>query len=342
MRILLAPMQGVIDAQMRAVLTDIGGYDRCVTEFIRVTEQIIPDHVFHRYSPELKRGGLTPCGVPVYIQLLGGSAKYMGLNAARAAKLEPQGFDINFGCPSKTVNNSDGGSVLLREPHRVGDIVKAVRDAVDPSIPVTAKIRLGFANSDLLEDLVDKVVAGGASELAIHARTKEDRYKPPAYWHKVKSISDRANIPVIINGEIWSPEQATNALRASGCNDLMLGRGALACLDLAASIQAQNNGTQYTSMTWPQALTVLVNYLRSTENKHPLFVSNRGKQWLVFLQMHYPEAKLAFHKIKRLKEAAEVFAVLGESFKAPLTSTTSRSLTNLSATPGNWHKRDAA
>jgi tRNA-dihydrouridine synthase C len=342
MRILLAPMEGVIDAQMRAVLTDIGGYDRCVTEFIRVTEQIIPDHVFHRYSPELKRGGSTPCGVPVYIQLLGGSAKYMGLNAARLVKLKPKGIDINFGCPSKTVNNSDGGSVLLREPHRVGDIVKAVRDAVCPSIPVTAKIRLGFDNSDLLEDLVDKLVAGGASELAIHARTKEDRYKPPAYWHKVKSISDRANIPVIINGEIWSPEQATNALRASGCYDLMLGRGALACLDLAASIQAQSNGKQYTSMTWPQALEVLVNYLRSTENKHPMFVSNRGKQWLVFLQMHYPEAKLTFHKIKRLKEAAEVFAVLGASLKSPLSSPTSRLLINLSARPDNRNKRNAA
>jgi len=301
-------MEGVIDAEMRAVLTEIGGYDRC--EFIRVTEQIIPNHVYHRYSPELKQGGATPSGVPVYIQLLGGNTKYMGLNAAKATKLEPQGIDINFGCPSKTVNKSDGGSVLLREPQRVGDIVKAVRDAVDPSIPVTAKIRLGFSNDDLLEDLVDKVVAGGASELAIHARTKEDRYKPPAYWHKVKAFSGRVNIPLIINGEIWSPEQASKALHESGCNDLMLGRGALACIDLAASVKAKQNHEHYIAMTWPEVLTVLVNYLRSTENKHPMFVSNRCKQWLVFLQMHYPEAKDVFQKIKRLKEAPYVFAVL--------------------------------
>ena len=72
----------------------------------------------------------------------------MGLNAARAQKLEPPGIDINFGCPSKTVNKSDGGSVLLKEPSRIGAIVGAVRDAVDPKIPVTAKIRLGFSHHD--------------------------------------------------------------------------------------------------------------------------------------------------------------------------------------------------
>jgi len=216
MRIMLAPMEGVVDAQMRAVLTKIGGYDRCVTEFVRVTEQLIPKHVFLRYSSELEQGGTTPTGVPVFVQLLGGSAKFMGLNAARLAALEPPGIDLNFGCPSKTVNKSDGGSVLLREPKRVGDIVKSVRDAVDPAIPVTAKIRLGFSNADLLHEVVEQVVLAGANELAIHARTKEDRYKPPAYWSRVKEVSEKISIPLTINGEIWSSEDAQNALHQSG------------------------------------------------------------------------------------------------------------------------------
>jgi len=310
MRILLAPMEGVVDAQMRAVLTQIGGYDRCVTEFVRVTEQLVPNHVFNRFSPELKHGGVTPSGVPVYVQLLGGNAKYMGLNAARVAKLGPLGIDINFGCPSKTVNNSDGGSVLLREPERVGEIIKSVRDSVDPAIRVTAKIRLGFSNSDLLEDVVDNVITGGADELAIHARTKEDRYKPPAYWSLVKSVSGKISIPVVINGEIWSSDDALNALEQSGCRDLMLGRGAMAFPDLATEIQARGNGAAFEAMRWGDVLSLVADYLRSTENKHPMFVSNRCKQWLVFLQMRYPEAKEVFHSIKRLKDAPDVFDVL--------------------------------
>ena len=306
MRILLAPMEGVVDAQMRSVLTGLGGYDRCVTEFVRVNEQLIPNHVFFRYSPELKQGGVTDSGTPVFVQLLGGNAKYMGINAARVAQLEPTGIDINFGCPSKTVNKSDGGSVLLREPQRVGDIIKSVRDAVDPSIPVTAKIRLGFSNSDLLHEIVEQVVQGGASELAIHARTKEDRYKPPAYWHLVKDISDSISIPVIINGEIWSQENAKNALEQSGCHDLMLGRGAMSFPDLAAQIKTPSR----TPLTWLEVLEIFKTYLRNCENKHPLFVGNRSKQWLVFLQMHYPEAVDLFHLIKKEKEAAAVFKIL--------------------------------
>ena len=315
MRILLAPMEGVVDAQMRAALTHIGGYHRCVTEFVRVTEQLIPNHVFNRFSPELKQGGTTPSGVPVYVQLLGGNAKYMGINAARVAKLEPPGIDINFGCPSKTVNNSDGGSVLLREPQRVGEIVRAVRDAVDPSIPVTAKIRLGFSNSDLLEEVVENVVNGGASELAIHARTKEDRYKPPAYWSLVKSVSDKIKIPVVINGEIWTADDAVKALEQSGCNDLMLGRGAMAFPDLAADIESRLTGKSYQLMPWAEVLALVLDYLRSTQNKHPMFVSNRSKQWLVFLQMRYPEAKPIFHLIKKFKEASEVFSALEYSLE---------------------------
>jgi tRNA-dihydrouridine synthase C len=313
MRILLAPMEGVVDAQMRAVLTQIGGYHRCVTEFVRVTEQLIPNHVFRRFSPELDQGGTTPCGTPVYVQLLGGNAKYMGINAARVAKLEPTGIDINFGCPSKTVNKSDGGSVLLREPQRVGEIIRAVRDAVDPSIPVTAKIRLGFSNTDLLDEVVQNVVDGGANELAIHARTKEDRYKPPAYWSLVKSVSDKISLPVVINGEIWTADDAVKALDQSGCGDLMLGRGAMAFPDLAAEIQSRVRAQPYKVMDWHEVLELVLNYLRSTENKHPMFVSNRAKQWLVFLQMHYPEAKQLFHAIKRFKVASDVFAVLEAS-----------------------------
>ena len=306
MRILLAPMEGVVDAQMRSVLSDIGGYDRCVTEFVRVTEQLIPNHVFLRYSPELKQGGITDNGTPVFVQLLGGNAKYMGINAARVAQLEPTGIDINFGCPSKTVNKSDGGSVLLREPHRVGDIIKSVRDAVDPSIPVTAKIRLGFSSSDLLHEIAEQVVQGGASELAIHARTKEDRYKPPAYWHLVKQVADSVPIPVIINGEIWSPQDAIIALQQSGCKDLMLGRGAMSFPDLARLIKCPNRSV----MSWLDVLAVVTTYLRNSENKHPLFVGNRSKQWLVFLQMHYPQARELFHVIKKEKEASAVLSVL--------------------------------
>ena len=307
MRIMLAPMEGVVDHEMRCVLTQLGGYDRCVTEFIRINNQLLPERVFLSFAPELTQGGTTPNDVPVYIQLLGSNPKYMALNAQRAEKLEPKGIDLNFGCPSKTVNKSDGGSALLREPNRIGSIVAAVRDSVDSSIPVTAKVRLGFSNHDLLEDVVSNVIEAGATEICIHARTREDRYKPPAYWSAVKKVASSSPIPVIINGEIWTIDDVERARSESGCTDIMIGRGALSRPDLASCIKANEKLIDYQFKSWVETLQIVTDYLYKTENKHPDFVSNRAKQWLVFLQRQFPEALELFHRIKRMRDAKDVF-----------------------------------
>ena len=143
-RLVLAPMEGVIDSVMRDLLTTIGGYDRCVTEFVRVSQTILPSRVFHRLCPELLTGGRTPAGTPVFLQLLGNNPDLMARNAQVAEALGAPGIDLNFGCPAKTVNKSQGGAVLLKTPDLLGAVCAEVRAAVAPEIPVTAKIRLGF------------------------------------------------------------------------------------------------------------------------------------------------------------------------------------------------------
>ena len=168
----------------------------------------------------------------------------------QAAALGAPGIDINFGCPAKQVNRSDGGSVLLKEPDRVFAIIDAVRTAVPDNIPVTAKIRLGFEDRSLLGDVCQAVFAANASELTIHARTKQDGYKPPAYWSAIKAISANSPIPVIANGEIWSVEDCRQCIMESGCTDIMLGRGILACPDLAKQITAAKQQQANTAMDW--------------------------------------------------------------------------------------------
>lgn len=301
-------MEGVVDHEMRDVLTRVGGYDRCVTEFVRVTDQLLPERVFIRFAPELEQGGRTSAGTPVYLQLLGSNPKVMAMNAVQAQNLSPLGIDLNFGCPSNTVNRSDGGSALLRKPDRIYHIVAAVRDAVDPNIPVTAKIRLGFSNHDALDEITDNVFRANADELCIHARTREDRYTPPAYWSAVKRISAKAPIPIVINGEIWNVEDAKKAQLESGCEDIMLGRSALTSPDIAAKIKSEINGDTHQIMDWWCTLEMMVEYLQNSKNHHPMFVSNRCKQWLVFLQRHYPGAKDLFQRVKRLKQADDVFS----------------------------------
>jgi tRNA-dihydrouridine synthase C len=306
MRLILAPMEGVVDYPMRQLLTKIGGYDRCVTEFVRVTQQVLPARVFYRHCPELRHGSRTQSGTPVYVQLLGGDAQLMAANAVKVAQLGALGIDLNFGCPSKTVNRHDGGSALLREPLRIFEIVKTVRDAVNHTVPVTAKIRLGFDHMDDFEQIALGVVEAGANELCVHARTRIQGYKPPAHWHKIAHIKDQVSIPIIANGEIWSSDDAKNAQQHSHCQDLMLGRGSLSRPDLARIIRADINHKAYHALVWQDIQQILYQQLNVLHNQPDKYVTSRLKQWLLHLKRSCPEAADLFQAIKRLKSVEEI------------------------------------
>lgn len=306
MRIMLAPMEGVTDFHMRHILTSVFAYDRCVTEFVRVTSGVYPDRVFLKYSPELATGGVTAAGVPVFVQLLGSDHRAMAANAVRLVELGAPGIDINFGCPAKTVNRHGGGSALLRTPDRVTEIVAAVRDAVDPAVPVTAKIRLGFNNAEHLLEIASGVQDAGANELCVHARTRLDGYKPPAHWSEVKQVRQHLSIPVVVNGEIWSDLDADAACADSECFDVMLGRGALAMPDLARQIRSRSSNAAYRELEWLDVLDLLEQLLQTAAGLPAKYAGNRTKQWLCYLVQQYDDAKVLFSDIKRLRELEDM------------------------------------
>lgn len=309
MRIMLAPMEGVVEHHVRDLLTRLGGLDGCVTEFIRVTDQKLPYKVFFKYAPELEQGCKTPNGTPVRVQLLGSKPEPMALNAQELVRYGARAIDLNFGCPAKTVNSHEGGACLLRTPERVYRIIKAVREALPENIPVTAKIRLGYEDRSTYMDNALAVEAAGANELTVHARSKADGYKPPAYWHYIADIKAALNIPVVANGEIWSVEDYLRCREQSQCDDVMLGRGLLSCPDLARQIKAHLQGEAYTPLTWADICHMLYGYYRTTT---PLYCErncgNRVKQWLMYLSRHYPQAQVFFEAIKRKTTPVELEA----------------------------------
>ncbi len=300
MRIMLAPMEGVVEHHVRDILTRIGGLDGCVTEFIRVTDQKLPYKVFYKYAQELESDSKTPNGTPVKVQLLGSKPEPMAINAQELVKYGAKAIDLNFGCPAKTVNAHEGGACLLRQPDRVYSIIKAVRDAVPTEIPVSAKIRLGYDDRTSYLDNAQAVEAAGANELTVHARSKADGYKPPAYWSYIADIRARLKIPVVANGEIWSVADYLLCREQSQGDDIMLGRGLLACPDLARQIKAHLNGEDYQPLTWAQICQILFDYYRTTT---PLYeernCGNRVKQWLMYLSRQYPQAGVFFEAVKR-------------------------------------------
>ena len=304
--LLLAPMEGLLDHSLRDVLTSVGGIDRCVSEFIRITDRLLPPRAFLRLMPELLNGSRTAAGVPVRAQLLGSDAACLADNAARLAALGAEGIDLNFGCPAKTVNRHRGGAVLLDEPALVGDIVAAVRRAVPAHLPVSAKMRLGNQDGSRALDAALAIAAGGACELVVHARTKLQGYKPPAYWQQIHALQQALPIPVVANGEIWTVADAQRARAESGCQALMLGRGQVADPGLAWALRAAD-GHPTPSVPWGRVQPLLARYwahiARHVEPKHR---AGRLKQWLQLLRRRHPEAQQLFEQVRCINDAPQL------------------------------------
>jgi len=318
MTILLAPMEGLLDFVLRDILTRVGGVDRCVSEFIRVTNTLLPDRAFIRVVPELLNGGRTFSGVPVRAQLLGSDPVCLAENAACLAALGPDGIDLNFGCPANVVNRHGGGAALLEEPELLLKIVSAVRRAVPAHMPVSAKMRLGFNDDSRAEECAQAIQSGGANELVVHARTKADAYRPPAYWERIADIRSVVSLPIVANGEIWTVQDALRCREVSGCDMLMLGRGIVTNPGLALAIRAATpqsaralegglNGEMPAPLSWQKLLPLIADFWHlvcaSLERRQQ---AGRLKQWLNFLRRHYPEAEVAYLAIKTLNEPAAI------------------------------------
>ncbi|MBT9456244.1 MAG: tRNA-dihydrouridine synthase [Burkholderiaceae bacterium] len=315
MTILLAPMEGLLDFTLRDVLTRVGGIDRCVSEFIRVTGTLLPNRTFIRIVPELLNGGRTPSGVPVRAQLMGSDIACLAENAAKLAELGPAGIDLNFGCPAKVVNRHGGGAALLDDPELIHAIVSAVRAAVPRPMPVSAKMRLGFHCTSRTMDCALAIESAGADELVVHARTKADGYKPPAYWDRIAEIRATLKIPVIANGEIWTAEDAARCREQSGCHPLMLGRGMVVNPGLALSILQPGAGV----LAWDELLPLIQHFWGLIDTHiEPRHRAGRLKQWLNYLRRLYPEAEAVYADVRTVNDPALVRARLHRSFDAEL------------------------
>ncbi|CRY24159.1 tRNA dihydrouridine(16) synthase DusC [Yersinia enterocolitica] len=303
MRVILAPMEGVLDSLVRELLSEVNDYDLCITEFLRVVDQLLPTKSFYRLCPELHQQSRTSSGTQVRIQLLGQYPQWLAENAARAVELGSYGVDLNCGCPSKLVNGSGGGATLLKDPELIYRGAKAMREAVPAHLPVTVKIRLGWDSGDRQFEIADAVQQAGATELAVHGRTKEDGYQAERInWQAIGEIRQRLTIPVIANGEIWDYQSAQECMKVTGCDAVMLGRGALNVPNLSRVVKYNEP-----CMPWPEVVKLLQKYVQlEKQGDTGLYHVARIKQWLGYLRKEYTEATDLFSEIRALKTSKDI------------------------------------
>jgi tRNA-dihydrouridine synthase C len=220
---LLAPMEGVTEPCFRDLVlarnpaSALGG---AYTEFVRVVDVPLPRRVLKEHLGEKR------FATPVGIQLMGSDVGALAETARRAVEVGAPLVDLNFGCPAKGALRGCAGSALLREPRKLEDIVRACADVVT-SVPVTGKIRAGFDDDVLLEDLARAVEAGGAALLTVHCRTRAEAYQEHVDWTRIARAVAAVSIPVCGNGGIDTHADLERMRRETGCAFAMVGRAAL-------------------------------------------------------------------------------------------------------------------
>ena len=250
----LAPMAGVADRAFRELCVSYGA--SCViSEMVSSKGLTMQD----RKSKELLF--LSEKERPAGAQIFGDDPEIMAKAALKAMEFSPDFIDINMGCPAPKIAGNGGGSALLKNPELIGRIVKSVVE-VSP-VPVTAKIRIGW-NSEHINavEVAKRIEAAGASAITVHGRTKAQMYAPPVFLDEIAKVKKSVSIPVIGNGDIVDGKSAKKMLDETGCDFLMVGRGALGNPWIFRCINAYlNNETEYTEPTLEEKMEVMLTHI---------------------------------------------------------------------------------
>lgn len=215
----LAPMAGVTDAAFRELCREMGAA-------YTVTEMVSAKAVEYHDKKTALLADLSRDSRPIFLQIFGNEPDTMALAAERLMQFSPDGFDVNMGCPVPKIAGNGSGSALMKTPELCGEIVAAMTRRVD--VPVTVKIRAGWDEEHKNAVEVAKICEqAGAAAVCVHGRTRNQMYLGQADWGIIKEVKEAVSIPVIGNGDVVDAQSACRLLEQTGCDMVMVGRGAL-------------------------------------------------------------------------------------------------------------------
>lgn len=256
----LAPMAGVADRAFRQLCMDFGAC-YCVSEMVSAKG------ISYNSAKSAQLMELSESEHPCAVQIFGNEPSTMADAAKFALKYKPEIIDINMGCPAPKISGNGAGAALMKDPALCGEIVKAVVKAVD--IPVTVKIRKGFDDDNINAVEVAAICEqNGASAVTVHGRTRAQYYSGVVDLNIIKAVKDALSIPVIGNGDICCGEDVERMLDYTGCDLVMVGRGALGNPWVFQNINAYFNGDKQYTPTFDEKMQVMKKHIESlVENK---------------------------------------------------------------------------
>ena len=260
--LILSPMAGVTDVSFRRLLKRRGGIGLTVSEFISVEG-------LTRSNPKSKRQmRFYEDERPFAVQIFGGQPERMRMAAEMAEEVGADLLDVNCGCPAPKVVKHGGGSGLLKDHPRLETILKEIKKAI--KIPMTVKIRAGFYEHTINAIETARLAeACGAEHIALHGRTKEQGYRGLANWDLVKQIKETVEVPVSGSGDITSIQQAFDRFRETGCDGVLIGRGAMANPWIFRQIEDTIHGREPFQPTLEDKRAALLEYFEMLREDMP-------------------------------------------------------------------------
>lgn len=319
---LLAPMASVSEMPYRVLTLEMGAG-------LATTELISAAGIF--YKNRRTRQYLTfdrERERPYSVQLFGGVPEVMGTAARAAADLGAHIVDVNMGCPVRKVTGTGAGSALMCDSARAAAIVRAMRQALGDAVPVTVKIRSGWdeANKNAAE-LAQELEDAGCAALAVHARTRAQGYSGRADWEVLKQVKRAVGMPVIGNGDVFTFDDAHRMLHETGCDAVMIGRGALGNPWIFRSLKA---GRELGPPAPAERAAFIARHLRAHIAFHEGLALEEGeralhtppaqmavktfRQHLVWYARGLEGAKDFRQRVMKLEEPAQVFEVVEAFF----------------------------
>ncbi len=320
--VVLAPMAGVTDTVFRRVIRRLSGCGLIMTEFTS-SHGIVANHGRAQGKPRRTPFNYLhyePDEHPIVAQLFGSDPEVLADAARLVEGLGFDGVDMNFGCPVKKVVKCNGGSGLLRDLPAVERILRAVRAAV--SIPFTCKFRTGWDDSTIVVEQMGRIAEDcGLQGVSLHGRTRQQGYGGQADWDRIAELKRAVSIPVIGNGDVFSPEDCVRMFRHTGCDGVMIGRAASTNPWIFRQIQQYVATGSYERPSEIQRYELLLDYYRMLEadagkiSGHPL---GKMKQFATYFTRGVPNGSRLRKSIHAAASTAEAIDEVGRCLRDSL------------------------